>query len=73
MNMGFAPDRKARCRERLAFVREYAAWVRRTPNTEWSRQQAALVDSLLLNARNMPLTAGEYLRMITALRSAARR
>lgn len=73
MNTGFAPDRKARLKERLAFVREYAAWVRRTPNTEWSRQQAALVDSLLLNAQNMPLTAGEYLRMIAVMRSATRR
>lgn len=64
MNMEFLFDRKANARERLAFVRTYAAWVKRMPNAEWSRQQAALVDSFVLNARNMPLTSREYLERV---------
>ena len=58
-------DRKANENERFAFVRSYAAWVKRTPNAEWSRQQAALIDSFVLNARNMPLTSREYLEIVT--------
>ena len=72
MSMGFVPDRTARRKERLAFVREYAAWVRRMPNRKWSRQQAALIDSLLENAQNNPLPAGVYLRKIAGIRSTAR-
>jgi len=62
--MELAFDRKENEKERLAFVRSYAAWVKRTPNAEWSRQQAALVDSFVLNARNMPLTSREYLERV---------
>jgi hypothetical protein len=47
--------KKAHQQERLAFIRQYAAWVKRTPDAEWSRQQAALIDSFIENARNMPL------------------
>jgi len=57
-------DKKAHLQERLAFVRQYAAWVKRTPNAEWSRQQAALIDSFMENAKNMPLSKSEYLRIV---------
>lgn len=57
-------DRKANAKERLAFVRDYAAWVKRMPNAGWSRQQAALIDSFILNARNMPLTSSQYLERV---------
>ncbi|MEN6395335.1 MAG: hypothetical protein ABFC78_02495 [Methanoregula sp.] len=57
-------DRKARLEERLAFVRSYAAWVRKTPNSEWSRKQAALIDSFMENARNMPISSRVYLERI---------
>lgn len=57
-------DTKAHLQERLAFVRQYAAWVKRTPDAEWSRQQAVLIDSSIENARNMPLTKEAYLRII---------
>jgi hypothetical protein len=57
-------DKKAHLQERLMFVRQYAAWVKRTPDAEWSRQQAALVDSFIENARNMPLSKEAYLRII---------
>ena len=57
-------DKKTHLQERLAFVRLYAAWVKRTPDAEWSRQQAVLIDSLIENARNMPLSKEVYLRII---------
>ncbi|MFH1200351.1 MAG: hypothetical protein V1708_04755 [Candidatus Micrarchaeota archaeon] len=31
-------------RERLEFVRQYADWVKRTPNKVWSRQLAKMLD-----------------------------
>jgi len=64
MSMELLSDQNARRRERLAFVRTYAAWVKETPNAEWSRQQAELIDSLMENARNMPLPLQDYLRII---------
>ena len=57
-------DRKEHLQERLAFVRQYAAWVKRTPDAEWSRQQAALIDSFIDNAKNMPLSKEHYLRIV---------
>jgi hypothetical protein len=66
--MDFAFDRAAHMRERLAFVRAYAAWVRRTPNAEWSREQAILVNSFIENARNMPLSREKYLELISRRR-----
>jgi hypothetical protein len=57
-------DRKTHREERLAFVRNYAAWVKRTPNIEWSRNQAALIDSFMINARNMPLSSQVYLERV---------
>jgi len=66
--MELAFDRKSHREERLAFVRWYAAWVKRTPNREWSRQQAVLIDSYFENARNMPLSAREYLELLARSR-----
>jgi hypothetical protein len=57
-------DREAHAKERLAFVRTYAAWVKRTPNAEWSRQQAVLIDSFFENARNTPLSSRVYLERV---------
>jgi len=31
-------------RERLEFIDEYAAWLKKTPNKEWSRQQKELFE-----------------------------
>lgn len=64
MSMEFAFDRMERRKERLAFIRSYAAWVKRTPNPQWSGQQAVLIDSLLENSRNMPLSLQLYLERI---------
>jgi hypothetical protein len=65
-------DREAHAKERLAFVRTYAAWVKRTPNAEWSRQQAVLIDSFFNNARNMPLSSRDYLERVAGRRKISR-
>jgi hypothetical protein len=65
-------DKKVHLKERLAFVRQYAAWVKRTPDAEWSRQQAVLIDSFIENARNMPLSKENYLRIIDRRKGAVR-
>lgn len=62
--MEFSFDREANVQERLAFVRSYAAWVKRTPNAEWSRQQAELINSFYENAKNMPISASVYLERV---------
>lgn len=36
--------KKKNQRERLKFIDEYAAWLKRTPNKEWSRQQKELLE-----------------------------
>jgi hypothetical protein len=64
--MELAFDRAANTSERHAFVRSYAAWVKRTPNAEWSRQQAVLIDSMVENAQNSPLSKETYLRLVDA-------
>lgn len=66
-------DKNAHLQERLAFIRQYAAWVKRTPDAEWSRQQAALIDSFIENARNMPLSKEVYLRIIDRRKRRAER
>jgi hypothetical protein len=65
-------DREANAKERLAFVRTYAAWVKRTPNAEWSRQQAVLIDSFFDNARNMPLSPRDYLERVAGRKKISR-
>jgi hypothetical protein len=64
MPLEFSFDREAHRRERLAFIREYAAWVKRSPNAEWSRKQGELIDSFMENARNMPLSSKVYLERV---------
>ena len=56
-------DREANVNERLAFVRSSAAWVKRTPNAEWSRQQAELIDSFFIR---MHRTCQSLLRSIVS-------
>jgi hypothetical protein len=62
--MKLAFDREANRKERLRFIRDYADWVKRTPDDVWGRQQAMLIDSFIENARNMPLTKEEYLKIV---------
>jgi len=70
--MELAFDREAAKRERIAFVRTYAAWVKKTPNAEWSREQAVLIDSLVENARNMPLSPRIYIDRVAKTTKARR-
>ena len=72
MNMELLFDREANAKERLAFVRTYAAWVKRTPNAEWSRQQALLINSFFENARNMPLSPRDYLLAVAGRKKISR-
>jgi len=62
--MEFSFDRTAHLQERLAFIRQYAAWVKRMPDADWSRQQADLIDNFIENARNIPLSKEAYLRIV---------
>lgn len=58
-------DREANGKERLAFVRSYAAWVKRTPKSEsgaGSRQNSLTV--YYENAKNMPISATVYLERV---------
>jgi hypothetical protein len=34
--------KKKNQKERLQFIKEYAAWLKKTPNKEWSKPQAEL-------------------------------
>jgi len=36
-------QKKHNFKERLQFIEWYAAWVRRTPNKEWSKQQKDII------------------------------
>lgn len=54
-------DREMNRKERLDFVRRYAAWVREVPNSTWSRQQADLIDAFMQNAENYALSRSQYL------------
>lgn len=56
-------DREMNRKERLDFVRRYAAWVREVPNSTWSRHQADLIDAFMQNAENYVLSRSQYLAM----------
>ncbi|MBI2971629.1 MAG: hypothetical protein HYY37_04405 [Candidatus Aenigmarchaeota archaeon] len=43
-------DREKNFRSRLEFVRFWAAYVKSHPNEEWSRQQAAFINSVMRTA-----------------------
>ena len=62
--MELAHNREKNRLERLEFIRSYAAWVRRVPNREWSRQQAELIDAFMENAGNYALNREQYLRIV---------
>ncbi len=38
-------QKKQNFRERLDFVRQYAAWLKKTPNKVWSAQHSKFIDS----------------------------
>ncbi len=57
-------DKEQNLQERLKFIHYYADWVKRVPNEVWSEQQAVLVDSFMLNAKNVKVTRKKYLQMV---------
>ncbi|MCX6701264.1 MAG: hypothetical protein NTV68_15325 [Methanomicrobiales archaeon] len=61
-------------RERIWFVKRSADWVRSVPNEVWSERQCTLINALLANRENMPITKEQYLKMIeSAQRNSDRR
>ncbi len=46
-------DKKRNREQRLEFVTLYAQWVKRTPNSEWSRQQRQMIDDVIKNANKV--------------------
>jgi hypothetical protein len=55
-------------RERICFVKKSADWVRSVPNEVWSGRQCVLINALLANRANIPITKEQYLRMIESAR-----
>ncbi len=39
-----AQDKEENFKRRLQFIREYARWVKRTKDNDWSSQQKELID-----------------------------
>jgi hypothetical protein len=61
-------DKKENQKERVAFIHHYAEWVKSVPNEVWSKQQAELIDSFMINAKNFKMTAEAYLKMVAQKR-----
>ncbi len=58
INLKELEEKKERNRkERLQFIELHVAWLKRTPNAVWSKQQAAFIDSVLVRER---ATLGEW-------------
>lgn len=57
-------DKKKNLEERLKFIHYYAEWVKKVPNEVWSKQQAKLVNSFMLNAKNFKMSREKYLQMM---------
>jgi len=59
-------DKAKNFQERLSFIHKYTDWLKKTPNKEWSNEQAEFIDSLILNGQNYNLSPKQYLKMINA-------
>jgi len=57
-------DKRENLKERLEFIHFYAEWVKKTPNKVWSKQQADLINSFMLNAKNFKMSREKYLKMM---------
>jgi secreted Zn-dependent insulinase-like peptidase len=57
-------NKKKNQEERIRFIRDYAAWVKKVPNEVWSKQQAALIDSFMENCKNFGMSREKYLKMM---------
>ncbi len=49
--------------DRMNFVEYWAEFVRTHSDKEWGKQQRILIDSMMQNAKQFPLSAEEYLRL----------
>ena len=38
-------QKKQNFKERLEFIKRYAEWIKKTKNSEWSKQQAEIINS----------------------------
>jgi len=61
-------DKEKNQKERVEFIHYYAKWVNSVPNEVWSKQQAELIDSFMINAKNFKMTAEAYLKMVAQKR-----
>jgi len=57
-------DKEGNRKERREFIHYYAEWVKRVPNEVWSKHQAELIDSFMVNAANFKMTPEKYLKMV---------
>ncbi len=64
MCMELSFNKKKNQEERIRFVRDYAAWVKKVPNEVWSKQQATLIDSFMENCKNFSMSREKYLEMM---------
>lgn len=62
-------DKEKNQKERREFIHYYARWVKSVPNEVWSRQQAELIDSFMLNAKNFNMATEKYLEMVIQRRN----
>ena len=49
--------------DRINFVEYWADFVRTHPDKEWGKQQRVLINSMMQNAKQFPLSAEEYLKL----------
>ncbi len=49
--------------ERLWFVNYWAEYVKTHPDKDWSKQQNVLINSMMQNSKNYPLTKEQYLEI----------
>ncbi|MEA3324187.1 MAG: hypothetical protein U9Q37_03475 [Euryarchaeota archaeon] len=56
-------NREENQKERLAFIKRYSEWVKSVPNEIWSKQQAVLINSLLMSSKDFQLDRKEFLMM----------
>ena len=57
-------DKAENLEERLKFIHYYSNWVKRVRNEVWSKQQAELINSFMLSAKNFKMSREKYLEMV---------
>ena len=57
-------DKEKNFQQRIEFIHQYAAWVKKVPNKLWSTQQASFLNSLFSNSKQPLLSAETYLKIV---------